>query len=309
MSLYKATVGSGPQASDVNQLIDAFLGAHDLGNVTFAPSLSAPSTTGITATAVSGSTLGIGVYNYQVTLLTGYYKSDGTLQKTGETTVSAVVTATTTSGNQSVSIAFPTSGLPTSAIAWGIYRTAVGGSTYGFVASVKIGTASYVDSMADGSRNYSPPSSNTTGTAFNFGSTVSAPYNVYSIAIGSAGQAIPASTDTLLTFTSTSANLAGDSAWASNVWTCPVAGIYLIAVNAVITPAASSLFQVKLFYNGALDQYLVSDYIGSAQMIARAGVSLKKLIVGDTLKFYANAGATAGTFNGNYSRAVIAKIG
>lgn len=163
MSLYNLNVGDLPQISDVNQLTDMFNGKHDTGAVTFAPQLSTPSITGVSASAQVGTSLGIGAYNYQLTAVTGYYKTNGTLQKTGETPVSSAVALTTTSGNQAGKITLPTTGLPTSQVAWGIYRTAVGGSTYGLVATVKVGNASYTDTTTDGNRGAVPPTTNTTG--------------------------------------------------------------------------------------------------------------------------------------------------
>lgn len=164
MALYPVSVGSPPMASDVNQLIDLFAGIHDVGKITFAPVLSAPISTSFTVTAVTGSTLGVGAYQYEFTYVTGYYKTDGTLLITGETTVSSMVSITTTSGSTSVQITLPTTGLPASAVAIRIYRTAVGGATYGLVTTVKAGTSGYTDSIADASLGTVPPASNTTGT-------------------------------------------------------------------------------------------------------------------------------------------------
>jgi hypothetical protein len=165
MSLYDLTVGNLPQVSDVNQLVDMFSGKHDVGPITFAPALSAPSTTGYSLALQAGTSLGIGAYNYQFSLISGYYKTDGTLQKTGETTPSSSIALTTTTGNQVIKVTLPTTGFSASAVAIGIYRTAVGGSTYGLIAIVKIGNATYTDTTADGSRGVAPLTVNTTGTS------------------------------------------------------------------------------------------------------------------------------------------------
>lgn len=166
MSLYDVTVGSAPMASDVNQLVDIFDGKHDVGPIILAPQVNAPDYTLYSLQAQSGSTLGIGAYNYKFTYVTGIYKSNGTLQLTGETTASSAVSLTTTSGNTSIKVTLPNPpDLQT--VATRIYRTAVGGSSYGLVATVKDGTTTYTDSMADGSRGATYPASNTTGTYFN----------------------------------------------------------------------------------------------------------------------------------------------
>lgn len=163
MALYDVSVGTLPQASDVSQLVDIFNGYHDIGQITFAPQVVAPTTTGFSLLAQSGSTLGVGAYNYQFSYVTGYYKSDGTLVVTGETTVSPALPITTASGSTTVKVTLPLPG-PISIVATRIYRTAVGGSTYGLIATIKDGSTTYTDSTADGSRGAAPSVSNTTGT-------------------------------------------------------------------------------------------------------------------------------------------------
>jgi hypothetical protein len=169
MALYDIVSGNTAVASDIEQLITVFNGKHDIGNISLAPQISAPSSGSFSLTSQSGSSLGVGAYNYQFSYITGQYKSDGiTLVQTAETTVSSALSITTTSGNTTVKVTLPTSGLPTSAIAINIYRTSVGGSDYKLVATVKIGSANYTDNVADASRgSQTPPSSNTTGTSFN----------------------------------------------------------------------------------------------------------------------------------------------
>jgi hypothetical protein len=165
MALYNITVGGLPQASDLNQLVDVFKGTHDIGTITFAPTVVAPTTTGFSLVGQAGSTLGVGAYNYQFTYVTGYYKSDGTLVLTGETTVSPSLAITTASANTTVKVTLPVPAAA-SVVATRIYRTAVGGATYGLIATVKDGTTIYTDSTADASRGAAPPGSNTTGTRF-----------------------------------------------------------------------------------------------------------------------------------------------
>lgn len=166
MALYDIISGQAAVASDVEQLINIFNGKHDIGNLSFAPQLSAPSSGSFSLATQAGSSLGIGAYNYQFTYVTGQYKSDGvTLVQTGETTVSASKSITTTSGNTNVLVTLPTSSLPTSLVAINIYRTSVGGSDYKLIATVKAGSVNYTDSTSDASRgSQTPPSTNTTGT-------------------------------------------------------------------------------------------------------------------------------------------------
>lgn len=166
MSLYDILSGNTAAASDVEQLINIFNGKHDIGNINLAPQITAPSLSGFSLVAQSGSSLGVGPYNYQFTYVTGQYKSDGiTLVQTGETLPTAALSITTTSGNTTVKITLPTTGIPTSAIAINIYRTSVGNSDYKLVATVKTGSANYTDSTADASRaTQTTPTSNTTGT-------------------------------------------------------------------------------------------------------------------------------------------------
>jgi hypothetical protein len=104
--------------------------------------LGAPSISFMTATAVSGSGLGTGVYQYKVTYVGA----------NGETAASSAVSTTTSSGNQKVNLA----GIPTGSYAGvgyrRIYRTAVGGSTYKLLTTILDNTTTtYVDTTADGS--------------------------------------------------------------------------------------------------------------------------------------------------------------
>lgn len=302
MSLYDIISGTSAVASDVQQLVNIFNGKHDIGPVNLAPQLNAPPSGSFSLAAQAGSSLGVGAYNYQVTYVTGQYKSDGvTLVKTGESLPSSALSITTTSGNTSVKITLPTTSIPVSAIAFNIYRTSVGGSDYKLIATVKVGSANYIDSTSDASRGSAiPPSSNTTGTYI----------NLSTVALGSPNQSIPASTDTQLTFTP-NVGLNGDSSWAGNTWTCPVDGIYEIVVNSYVTIPTGAGVDIKLFVNGALDQYLTKYWNAStgAQSFASSGTALKKLSAGDTIKVYANPTASGALYNGNYSRCIIVKIG
>lgn len=168
MTLHSPNVGDLPMNSDISQLVNVFNGTHDIGQVTLAPGLSAPSSSNFSLLAQSGSTLGVGSYSYQFTYITGQYQLNNTLRKTGETLVSSSLSITTTTNNTNVQITLQTTGLPTSAIAFNIYRTSVGGSDYKLVGTVKVGNATYTDSISDINRaSQVPPTTNTTGTAIN----------------------------------------------------------------------------------------------------------------------------------------------
>ncbi len=174
MSLYNVTSGSFPLASDIDQLVDIFNGKHDIGVVTFAPVLPAPTITSTTATAVAGTGMGVGVYGYKFTYKTGYRKTDGTMEYTSETMPSTAVTVTTTSTNKQVALASLPTTWPDSAVGLAIYRTAVGGSTYKLVTVLTVPTPSYTDVMADASLGITAPTSNTTGTTLSGTVTLSA---------------------------------------------------------------------------------------------------------------------------------------
>lgn len=125
----------------------------------------APPTAGMSATAISGSGLNAGSYQYAVTFLT----------QGGETTPSPVTSVTTTTGNQKVTLAsIPLgSNLTTvpgtatnSVIGRNLYRTLVGASTLYLLATLQDNiTTSYNDSASDASLSgkLSPPTVNTSG--------------------------------------------------------------------------------------------------------------------------------------------------
>lgn len=100
----------------------------------------------------SGTTLGIGVYKYEVT----FVNADG------ETSGGTSASITTTSTNQKVNLtAIP---LGASGVtARKIYRTAVGGSTYKLVTTIADNTTTtYTDTTADSSLGATIPTTNTT---------------------------------------------------------------------------------------------------------------------------------------------------
>lgn len=104
--------------------------------------IAAPVVTSMTATGQTGSTLGVGAYKYVVS-----FAADGQ-----EGPPSAVVSITTTTGNTNVALA----NIPTSTdgrvTRRKIYRTAVGGSNFQWVATLgDNSTTTYTDSTADSS--------------------------------------------------------------------------------------------------------------------------------------------------------------
>ncbi|HEU5228763.1 MAG TPA: hypothetical protein VFU49_13185 [Ktedonobacteraceae bacterium] len=125
----------------------------------------APPTAGMSATAISGSGLNVGSYQYAVTFLT----------QGGETTPSPVTSVTTTTGNQKVTLASIPLGnnlttvpgtATNSVIGRNLYRTLVGASTLYLLATLQDNiTTSYNDSASDASLSgkLSPPTVNTSG--------------------------------------------------------------------------------------------------------------------------------------------------
>lgn len=254
MALYNVTVGGTPQASDLNQLVDVFNGNHDVGTITLSPVVAAPATTGFALTAQSGSTLGVGTYNYQFTYVTGYYKSDGTLVVTGETTVSPALSITTASANTTVKITIPVPA--TGAVcATRIYRTAVGGSTYGLIATIKDGTTIYTDSIADGSRGAVPPASNTTGTNLNVNNGF---VSGLTYLHGQYGRIATSRSDNWLGLNDTSAHSAGVYFGSSVVRTDGQlqvglsGGKFLVDANGNMTVAGTSTLTGTLTANGGI---------------------------------------------------------
>ncbi|MFB3883254.1 MAG: hypothetical protein ACE149_18455 [Armatimonadota bacterium] len=106
------------------------------------------------AAAVAGAGLEIGLYRYAVTFVNAQ----------GETTPGADATATTTNGNQQVSLTSIPIG-PSGTTARRLYRTAVGGSVKKLVAEIADnGTTTYTDSTPDASLGEDAPVLNTSGS-------------------------------------------------------------------------------------------------------------------------------------------------
>ncbi|HZR41378.1 MAG TPA: hypothetical protein VFB12_14750 [Ktedonobacteraceae bacterium] len=125
----------------------------------------APPTSAASATPASGTTLGVGVYQYVVTLLT----------QGGETTPSLVTSVTTTTNNQKVTLSSIPLGstvttVPGTAtntvIGRNLYRTQVGGTTFFLLATLQDNTTTtYSDSTPDTAlaNKPQPPTVNTSG--------------------------------------------------------------------------------------------------------------------------------------------------
>lgn len=113
----------------------------NIKNVLTLTAIGAAPSSAPTFALASGTTLGIGVYQYEYT----YANADG------ESAPSPFVSVTTTSGNQKVNLSGITVG-PTGTTKRNVYRTAVGGGTWKFVASINDNTTTtYSDTLPDGS--------------------------------------------------------------------------------------------------------------------------------------------------------------
>jgi hypothetical protein len=164
-SLYRVNVGDTPMASDIDQFYDLTLGNLDVGGtVTLASQTAAPAAAPTVAATTGGSILA-GTYKYQVTFLTGYKKSNGTIVYGGETTPSPFATVTTSSTGAVNITAIPTA-TGSLVVARNIYRTKAGGSTYYLVGTIADNTTtSFVDTTADTALSITVvPNYNSTGT-------------------------------------------------------------------------------------------------------------------------------------------------
>jgi hypothetical protein len=133
----------------------------------------------------------------------------------------------------------------------------------------------------------------------------------YSVAVGVTSQALTANTDVQMTLSPQGNSFPLDTSWSSSNWTCPTAGVYEIDTNIMVNVGASSLTVAKLFVNSTsvTDQFLYSISAPSAQLVGAGSSTIKKLNVGDVLRFYVNNSAAGATIAGNYSRINIKRIG
>jgi hypothetical protein len=162
-AFYRVNVGDTAMPSDVNQTIDVLAGRADVGTITLASPVADPSTAIGTATATTGTSLGVGAYLYAVTFVTGILKDNATVVVSGETLPSPTKSVTTTASNQVVSLSSIPNSSDATVVAKRIYRTAVGGAQLKLVATIPSAQTSYVDSIADASLGANVPTTNTTG--------------------------------------------------------------------------------------------------------------------------------------------------
>lgn len=143
------------KVSAINAVGETFASSEvSINGASFTP-LTVPGAATLALT--TGTALGVGNYQYEVTFVTA----------NGETTGGTAASITTTSGNQAVNLtAIPTG--PTGTTSRKIYRTAVGGSTYGLLTTLGDNTTTtYGDTTADGSLGAAIPVSNTATTNTN----------------------------------------------------------------------------------------------------------------------------------------------
>lgn len=128
-------------------------GGNDVRTGMVAASVAVPGAP--TLATASGTTLGVGVYKYQITFVVG-----------GETSGGTEASITTTSNNTNVNLTNIPLG-PAGCTQRGVYRTAVGGATgteklVAYIADNT--TTTYTDSTADGSLGANIPTTNQSGT-------------------------------------------------------------------------------------------------------------------------------------------------
>lgn len=283
MSLYTVQAGlTLPQASDVNQYANIFNGTHDIGVNTLAPQLTAPSTTGFSLLAQSGGNLGVGTYQYVFTYITGQYKTDNTIQITGETVVSSALSVTTTSANKTVQVTLPVP-VPVSIIGIRIYRTSVGGTDYKLVATVKAGNTSYIDSVADASRGTgTPPTANTTGTV------LSMPANPAYTVAANGPSSLASNVETLISY--------NGNDFVNGVFTAPMAGTYVFAVS-VYTNINNGSLILHPYLNGVLkgEPYKFTMTVATTWDHTMISTMVFALAKGDILKWWATSTCSAGS--------------
>ncbi|HEY3314999.1 MAG TPA: hypothetical protein VGL40_06935 [Bacillota bacterium] len=165
MAFKSLSPGTDPLNTDIQQIIAALTGLHDVGPISLAGVIAAPGAPTVAVNATAG--LLNGAYTYKVTLVTGYVDSDGTMHLQGETP-GGTTSASVAPVSQKVDLtAIPTGAAGTAAVARRIYRTAAGGAdgTQKLVVTINDNvTTSYTDNLADASLGAVVPTGNTTGT-------------------------------------------------------------------------------------------------------------------------------------------------
>lgn len=167
-SLYTIAKNTGPQSSDVNQLVNVFTGTVDGGQLTLFDKIENPSSAPSVTSAGSGALTG--TYAYGVTFVTGIIKSDGTMVEVGETGMSPPSTGVAVTSQQFSLSSIPTG--PSGTIARKVYRNQSSGSAttgpFYLVTTIQDNvTTAITDNTPDSSLGAQVSYSNTTGTSFN----------------------------------------------------------------------------------------------------------------------------------------------
>jgi len=161
MGLYKVTESTLGGPNDLNQVIDAFTGRNDVGEIIFYQALSVPVAPLVAVNAIAGVLNGN--YKYAVSFVTGYANSQGTIITQGNTS-GGVASAIVSPASQQVNI----SSIPIGSegvVARYIYRTKAGGNTFYFLQQLADNvTTSWTDNVADSSLTTVMPDTNSTGT-------------------------------------------------------------------------------------------------------------------------------------------------
>lgn len=305
MALYPVNTGAPAVSSDVQQLVDIFLGKHDVSQVNFALAQLPPTASNFSLATASGTALGIGTYQYQFTYITGYYKSDGTtFNKSGETLVSSPLSVTTTSGSQAVNITFPTTGIPNYVYQFGVYRTTVGGSSYQLVANIRVGTGVWTDNVADGSLGAAPPTLNTTGTKFYFDSYTAPNQPIFTCTPPTSFTSLPGGgVETTIPYQST-------QGFNNGIFTAPAAGRWLFNPH-LYANANNSYVQMNSYVNGTFI-YTLARYQNTTTITADFCFSpcvIFGLSSGDQVKFTAiNGQSSANSVAPGSSLIAVAKL-
>lgn len=162
MSFKSPVTGGPPLASDVAQFAQAFIGAADVGSLSFCAAQSTPAAPTGTASATSGNLNG--AYYWKTVLITGFLQSDGSFFVSGFAPSAASAQATVSSKQANItSIATGAAGT----IGRAIYRTAAGGAagTEKYVGVIWDNTTTtFTDNIADASLGSGMPSLITTLT-------------------------------------------------------------------------------------------------------------------------------------------------
>lgn len=152
------TPGNAPYATDVDQLRQVLSGTADVGTLTLASPITAPSAPSL---AIGSAGVLNGAYKYKIVAISGWKENNGTMWVNGFAPGTAE--STISPANQQVVVTIPAFAPPI--IAYAVYRTAVGGATgtESYVGYVMNSGANFNDNVADAARGTGMPAWN--GTA------------------------------------------------------------------------------------------------------------------------------------------------